>query len=391
MLFLSRGASKGRADIELEDYITLTVPGLKTRLGNDKKTTDDLRLFIDNLALPGVKPQVDLATGKATFHLLRDSLTERFWQIFYRIPRKYEHPARFSIGYADQQIAKPFPIAASFPLKQEPGLRLGLVREKWLYVGLLLTTLLWGFVIYRSTRNHLLRASWSEIPMGVSAVSKPPFSLAKVQLVYWLLLIASAYLMCYFVTGALPWLNASILALLGLGITGSWAGKLIDLRQHQLVNKRHQDVPSQGFWTDILTDENGASVARLQFVVFNLIIGFSFLRDVVKYWRLPAFDLQTMVLLTISGAGFLALKNQENSAPAPTQAPAAAAAAAAGAALAGGAAGSLATAPGAPAITPPMLADGTPIRRDDEDDNSAPPTSLAAALAAPPVSIRGMG
>jgi hypothetical protein len=104
--------------------------------------------------------------------------------------------------------------------------------------------------------------------------------------------------------------------LLGIGAGTSAISKGVDSKQDSQVLVRHQDHPSEGFLTDILSDETGVSMHRFQALVFNIIYGVlfvhKFIYDSGTAHKLPEFNATELGLLGISAGTFLYMKNQEN-------------------------------------------------------------------------------
>lgn len=166
-----------------------------------------------------------------------------------------------------------------------------------------------------------------------SAQSPRPYSLSRVQLAWWTLIVLGAFFGVYAWKGEFWALNTTCLALLGIGAGTSVAGRIVDTQQQQAALVRHQDAePSHGLFNDILSDENGASVHRFQTVAFNLAYGVTFLVWTFRVPTLgafPSFDGETLLVLGVSSSVYIAVKPTEAaSAPAP--------AAVAPAAIAGG-------------------------------------------------------
>jgi hypothetical protein len=89
-----------------------------------------------------------------------------------------------------------------------------------------------------------------------------------VQLLWCVLIIAFCFLHQYGLTFELPVPNETCLVLLGIGVGTTTVAKVLDVRQRQVADRHGiqvtQDMESQGFFTDILSDDNGVSVHRLQ-------------------------------------------------------------------------------------------------------------------------------
>jgi hypothetical protein len=160
-------------------------------------------------------------------------------------------------------------------------------------------------------------------------VKERPYSYSRTQMFWWTIIIISCYGYFYAIYGTLLPLDPTCILLLGMGISVQIFGKTIDNSQKandrdktsdsNLLPKRHQDLnPSQGLLTDILSDENGISMHRLQSVAFNIIYGFGFIGYFMTSILSAAYPLieldgWQLALLGISAGGYLGLKTTENS------------------------------------------------------------------------------
>jgi hypothetical protein len=79
-----------------------------------------------------------------------------------------------------------------------------------------------------------------------------------------------------------------------------------------MVPSRHQDEGTEGFFADLLSDRHGISVHRFQYVIFTLLLMTGFIINVYQNGKMPEFDDTLLILLSMSGAGYLALKLNEN-------------------------------------------------------------------------------
>jgi len=427
----------------LNDYVVLTVKDLRLALRRSKHSAKDLRLFVSDVMLPMLPVAMDTTNRRdiatVQFRLVRDETTEPTWQRLYKVPGTYSHKGQFNIGFETGQLGLPYPKGDHPPVDQL--LDLELIQKDWFWVGVGLFALLLGSMYWLADRSNLIRSDRSNVVRPVAEPNAPPgqipqvpvislayklvpFSLAKSQVAYWTLLVAGAYLMIFFVTSALPTIPSGLLGLLGISIANGLFSKLINKTQtpaeiDAAANLRQTDGigKSRGWVSDVLTDTNGVSIVRLQFVVFNAVVGIYVVQQVLTHWSLPNLDGNILALISISSLGFLVQKNSEgrtdkpNSDPPPPPAvqvnmpPAGPPPGGGGVAvtvqhsLPGGVVNVLnvgtppdkpADAPAAaPAATPAVLPDGTPIRRADEDDNSA--SASVAALTAEPGTSLGMG
>jgi hypothetical protein len=152
-------------------------------------------------------------------------------------------------------------------------------------------------------------------------VHRRPFSYSRVQCLWWTLIIFSCYTaVCIYFLELLP-LNATVIILLGGGLSVSVFGKVIDNNQIQegtVLHNRNQDIKdSEGFFIDILSDDSGVSVHRLQALLFNIIFGIGFIMACItkvenQLYPFADFEVWQFTLLGISAAGYLGMKAGEN-------------------------------------------------------------------------------
>lgn len=142
-----------------------------------------------------------------------------------------------------------------------------------------------------------------------------PYSLSRVQLAWWTQIILGAYVGVFAWKGEFWPLSSTCLALLGIGAGTGVAGRIVDTRQQENQQARHQDAaPSNGLFSDILSDENGISMHRFQTVAFNLVYGVAFLVETFQDGAasaFPTFDSTTLLVLGVSSGVYIAVKPNE--------------------------------------------------------------------------------
>lgn len=191
---------------------------------------------------------------------------------------------------------------------------------------ILLLLFLWYSISYFANTALCRDASYDKT-CTLKPVEKRPYSYSRVQLFWWTLIILFCYILFFALYGVLLPLNSTVILLLGSGVAVYIFGRSMDKDQIKKNNEqeptRHQDLhDSQGFLTDILSDENGISIHRLQAVAFNIVYGlgflstfFSALSDAAnkKYaYPLIEFEPWQLSLLGVSAIGYLGLKSSEN-------------------------------------------------------------------------------
>ena len=152
-------------------------------------------------------------------------------------------------------------------------------------------------------------------------VSKNPFSLNKVQFGMWTVIISSSYVylsLCKGDCAGVP-INKTALVLMGIYSGLAAASTIIDKREINDSRPRHQNTPSQGFFVDMLSDDNGISLHRFQNLVWSIIAIIVYLYKVAEIRTgciLPELSDTLLALTGISTATYLVLRSKENEPPA---------------------------------------------------------------------------
>jgi hypothetical protein len=158
--------------------------------------------------------------------------------------------------------------------------------------------------IYLSISTNLLKNGTSN--------PKAKYSFSRVQLMWWTIIISCCYIILFAKTSDYNLFNHSALVLLGIGVATSVGAGLIDTSQKQTGLSLHQHNDSKGLFNDILSDENGISMHRLQAVIFNVLFGIIFISIMWMQHKFADFDSSQLTLIGISSGAYLALKTNEN-------------------------------------------------------------------------------
>ncbi len=153
-------------------------------------------------------------------------------------------------------------------------------------------------------------------------VNKKPYSFSRTQLLWWTVIVITCFVINMAITGNIDGIIVgSSLVLLGISAGTTLAGRVIDNSQSDASDQTHQDEPSEGFWMDILSDQNGVSIHRFQALLFNISIGIAFIVQFIASMKsattgqvipLPELDQASLGLLGISSGTYAALKFNEN-------------------------------------------------------------------------------
>jgi len=144
-----------------------------------------------------------------------------------------------------------------------------------------------------------------------------PFSLTKVQFGVWTVIISSSYLYLSLTKGdcAEGPINKTALVLMGIFAGTAVASSILDKNEINDNRPRHQNSPSEGFFIDMLSDDNGISLHRFQNFVWTLIAMAVYLYKVYNTATgcvLPELSDTLLALTGISSATYLVLKSKEN-------------------------------------------------------------------------------
>jgi hypothetical protein len=208
-------------------------------------------------------------------------------------------------------------------------------KNPWAFwTGWCAILLIISFFIWLAAKRDLLRDPVTDIDAFMAAAHqtaryqnatdpsqvKKPFSLSRSQLGVWLIVISCSYIyMAFCRTCQFQGISidSTLLSLMGISAGTAAAGGMIDTGNNQVPH--HQDGPSEGFFTDILSDQNGISIHRFQNVVWTMIAIVIYLWQIptLHCGQLPVLDHTLVALTGISSLTYLGLKVNENKPPMP--------------------------------------------------------------------------
>lgn len=172
----------------------------------------------------------------------------------------------------------------------------------------------------------------------ISSATPPPYSLSKVQLAWWTVIILSSFIAIFWQEKNIPTLDSSTLILLGISAATTAVSRVIDVSdQSNPLVKRHQDLGGANFLLDIISDQEGPCIHRFQAIVFNLVFGIWFITQVAGNLQtchdpacisaiMPIVADNNLLGVGLSSGTYAAMKTMENRAvpvnPAPPPGPA---------------------------------------------------------------------
>jgi hypothetical protein len=312
--------------------LSVEVSDLKKRIENQPNVVATAKLFLDCKPVAGLQPRACVSQNKIIFVLDRGAMQ----QITSRT-----RIVSVGVGFNDAKEQE-----VLMPEKVE----LVLLAYDWtlgtvLVFVLVLAVSLW--ICAQST--NLLRDHPSQPTDG----AKGRYSLAKAQMAWWLFFIVSAFLFIYVAVGDFNSMTNSALILLGVSAGTAAGSKMVDSSkqkaaqnlqatttalntqiaeaggaekpavqakaiqvaqaeaQLQDLQRPADEIRSEGFFTDILSDENGISVHRFQMVVWTAVLTAIFACKVYQDFAMPEFSSTLLTLMGISSGAYLTLKVPE--------------------------------------------------------------------------------
>ncbi|MEE1962010.1 hypothetical protein V1387_04880 [Allomuricauda taeanensis] len=149
-----------------------------------------------------------------------------------------------------------------------------------------------------------------------TTLAHKPYSFARVQLMWWTLIIISCYTSYYGIHGALQELDTSALVLLGISIGTTTAARIIDNNEiNRGIVRNKENLKFNNMLFSIVSDGNGITVHRFQALVFNLVFGLMFIAEFLDNKGgniFVAFSSTELTLMGISSAAYVGLKLNEN-------------------------------------------------------------------------------
>ena len=187
-------------------------------------------------------------------------------------------------------------------------------------------------VLALGAKTELVRDSDPQLP----DFRQRPFSLAKCQLAFWTVAVIGSFLYVFFATGRFAGvMSNTVLWLLGISsataaLSAAAGGTAAPVAPPPAApaaagaapaasapNASAAAAPSappqvhQRFFTDILSDNQGMNVHRLQMVIWTAAFGGIFIYESIKNGVFPTFDDQAFVLMGISSATYVWFKRSE--------------------------------------------------------------------------------
>lgn len=328
----------------------------KNQTQTEKEVIEKLVPYVDGIMIRGVYPRVfrvDPDTTQLTYFLESNEHSLKDWTMLLGRPLgKPDREISFTVG-TEQGDA----LATNYGPGKYPVYLL--LFSRWGFIPLVGILLLIGWFVWLARTTDIVR----DAEDGPSCPgSMRPYSLARVQLAFWLIVVVGSFLLITLVTRTASPLSDTVLILIGLSTATTGGALVIDrdrrtkrrekewiqdrVAKLKLAAENEQDPlaksklldelataevelgelqkklgvdaaqrdprKSEHFLIDILSDEAGVSLHRLQIAIWTVVMGGFF---VVAVWRtlsMPDFAPGLLALMGISSGTYLGFKTAES-------------------------------------------------------------------------------
>jgi hypothetical protein len=299
--------------VELRDAIGVKVEHLDVLLQKEACTHSKVVLFLDRRPLTDLKPYPRSAPAGNIlyFQLQRTEASREVWTYLLGRPGFKPRKVQIGVGFEDGY-------ALPWTSGNAPYMLLRVIPRQWLFVwSILFLGLLVGLAAL-GARSDMLRETGA-LPGG----ARKAYSLGRVQLATWTVLVLGGYLFIGLITGDYTSsITDSVLGLLGISVGTAIGASIIDLSPSRsaaapLVVPPDQPVApparlpaatSGKWWLDILSDSNGVNFHRFQIAAWTVVLGTVFIQQVFRDLAMPEFGTNLLALMGISSGTYLGLK-----------------------------------------------------------------------------------
>jgi uncharacterized membrane-anchored protein YhcB (DUF1043 family) len=351
----------------LNGRITVAIDHLREWASVKGNDPNDLRLYLGGRMLPDSKPLLTNPQQEyINFELKMASTSRALWTAILTEAREQRTKAKDNGCAADHpEKCRILPLSVgkkddTGPVESDVWIDFQVFPEYWWAVVLGLCVLVGGILLL-GWKSDLLRA---DVTQPLEGGAKAPFSLARVQMAWWLCLVVGSFLYIWMITQEVNTPTASVLALIGISAATGFSalvmdktktGKAdaerralesdqaaLDQRVTELAASHHAEtsvlfkelqekrselhkvnadiaqlppVPkpakSRMFWRDLVSDGEGISFPRFQMVVWTIVLAVVFVQKVHSQLAMPEFDTTLLGLMGISSGTYVTFKNFE--------------------------------------------------------------------------------
>jgi hypothetical protein len=220
-------------NLEEDDLISVKVDHLaEWAAANDARK---IVPYMNGLALRGNYPEeLDTSKNQLSFHLQILPENKHTWVDLLGAPSGIRRPVTFSVGLENQS-----PFDSVYDLSNPVELT---VISPWYGVIAVIVVAVTLIVFTWLARKTSIIREPGPKPLGAKL---RPYSLGRAQMAFWFLLIFSAYVVVWLITGALDTITASLLALMGISAGTGLSEALIDSGKDTASQVQLQDLAAE--------------------------------------------------------------------------------------------------------------------------------------------------
>ena len=191
--------------------------------------------YLNGLALRGNYPEeLDTSKNELSFHLQILPENKHTWVDLLGAPTAIRRPVTFTVGMENQS-----PFDSAYDLGNPAQLT---VISPWYgVIAILVVAVTLTVFVWLARKTSIIREP-GPMPFGAKL---RPYSLGRAQMAFWFLLIFSAYVVVWLITGALDTITASLLALMGISAGTGLSEALIDSGKDTASQSQLQDLQAE--------------------------------------------------------------------------------------------------------------------------------------------------
>jgi hypothetical protein len=284
-------------DVRLGDEIHVEINGLNVLWDHAECMTPPKKvlLFIEGRPITNVfpEPPTDPAQSVLIFPLRRDEKSREAWTAILGRPKLDPRPIDVSVG-----------IDGMHPVLSDVRLNLEVISMPWLAF--------WLATVIAASWRVLAKRDMLRVP-GTAPPTQRPYSLARVQMMWWFFLTLASYLFIGLITGDYSsTITGTVLVLTGISAGTTLLAGAIDQRPPENPAPAPTPPPvSVGIWQDIVSDALGPNIHRYQMAVWTVVLGIVFVWSVYQVLAMPQFSETLLALMGVSSGTYIGLKNNE--------------------------------------------------------------------------------
>lgn len=289
----------------LNDDIIVTIKNPESFFEAAKMHNAKVVLFINNKPVRDVV--YETTPDGVRFFMPHDGDVAKLWE-YLMLSRGndefFEKKVAVSVGIENQdslQVTSLDPIKTKVDGKGSRTYTLILVRKTWFVICIIILIAVIILFIIMARRSDMLRDTGPQ-----PATGRKTYSLARVQMAVWFLVIISSWLMLYVCLHHFDLLSENILILMGITAGTGVGGLALDTNKAQDVA-----TPSEGILKDLISDHSNISLFRFQNFAWTIVLVLVFIRSVIVYMKMPEFDMTLLLLMGISSGTYIGAKVTE--------------------------------------------------------------------------------